>query len=232
MNIAVCDDEKEVREQIKGLLRRQNQTAILYASGEELLAAKEQYDIVFLDIQLDGKNGIETARALRQLDRSVILIFVTGLKEYVFDAFDVGAFHYLLKPIEEKKFTEVLENAVKEAEKKNQQELFVIKTRNRNIAVRKNQILFVESRMRKAKIHTIKEDYEIYGTMNDLEKQLGKNFYRCHRGYLVNLAHVSEYTSDSIRLSESTVIYLSREKHNEFVKTYMMYLHGGGISYV
>ncbi len=163
MNIAVCDDEKEVREQIKGLLRRQNQTAILYASGEELLAAKEQYDIVFLDIQLDGKNGIETARALRQLDRSVILIFVTGLKEYVFDAFDVGAFHYLLKPIEEKKFTEVLENAVKEAEKKNQQELFVIKTRNRNIAVRKNQILFVESRMRKAKIHTIKEDYEIYG---------------------------------------------------------------------
>ncbi len=196
MNIAVCDDEKEVREQIKGLLRRQSQTAILYASGEELLAAKEQYDIVFLDIQLDGKNGIETARALRQLDRSVILIFVTGLKEYVFDAFDVGAFHYLLKPIEEKKFTEVLENAVKEAEKKNQQELFVIKTRNRNIAVRKNQILFVESRMRKAKIHTIKEDYEIYGTMNDLEKQLGKNFYRCHRGYLVNLAHVSEYTSD------------------------------------
>ena len=63
MNIAVCDDEKEVREQIKGLLRRQNQTAILYASGEELLAAKEQYDIVFLDIQLDGKNGIENSQS-------------------------------------------------------------------------------------------------------------------------------------------------------------------------
>jgi len=234
LEIAVVDDEKAIREHICALIEEQKPGSHIeaYATGGELLASGKRFDIVFLDIQMDGMNGIEAARKLRERQEDTVLIFITGIKEYVFDAFDVGAFHYLLKPIEEKKFTEVLENAVKEAEKKNQQELFVIKTRNRNIAVRKNQILFVESRMRKAKIHTIKEDYEIYGTMNDLEKQLGKNFYRCHRGYLVNLAHVSEYTSDSIRLTDSTVIYLSREKHNEFVKTYMMYLHGGGISYV
>lgn len=86
--------------------------------------------------------------------------------------------------------------------------------------------------MRKAKIHTIKEDYEIYGTMNELGKRLGENFYRCHRGYLVNLAHVAEYTADSISLTDSTMIYLSKEKHNEFVKIYMRYLHNGGVSYV
>ena len=86
--------------------------------------------------------------------------------------------------------------------------------------------------MRKVEIHTCQEVYEIYGTMNGLEKELGEGFYRCHRGYLVNLAHVSEYTSDNIRLSDGTRVYLSREKYNEFVKIYMNYLQAGGASYV
>jgi len=233
VRIAICDDEKEIREQVKGRIGCcPGYEIVTYATGEELLAEGKRFDIVFLDIQMPGKNGIETARAIRAFDREAVLIFVTGLKEYVFDAFDVGAFHYLLKPISKEKFEEVFEKAVKEAERKNRQELFLIKTRSRSVTIRKDRILYIESRMRKARIHTHKEDYEIYGTMNDLERQMGESFYRCHRGYLVNLAHVSEYTSDSISLTDGTVIYLSKEKHNEFVKIYMRYLQGGGVSYV
>lgn len=234
MEIAICDDDKVIREQIRGLIKQQraDATVALYESGEELLACKRQFDLVFLDIQMKGKNGIETARMLQKTGEDTILVFVTECKEYVFDAFDVGAFHYLLKPLSEKKFAEVLEKAVRKTEKKEKKEIFLIRSRNRNIMLRKDQILYVESRMRKAEIHTCRKSYEIYGTMNELEKQLGGNFYRCHRGYLVNLAYVLEYTTDSISLTDGTVIFLSREKYNAFVSAYMQYLQSGGTSYL
>lgn len=234
MEIAICDDEKEIREQLKRLVeeRRPDVSLTCYASGEALLDAGKRFDMVFLDIRMDGKDGIETARILRKADEDLLLIFITGLKEYVFDAFDVGAFHYLLKPISGEKFAQVFEAAARKVEKKHKQETFLIRNRNRNVLLRKDHILYVESRMRKAEIHTCRGNYEIYGTMQALEKQLGGNFYRCHRGYLVNLAHVLEYTTDSITLTGGMKIFLSREKYNAFVRAYMRYLQNGGISYV
>ena len=76
----------------------------------------------------------------------------------------------------------------------------------------KEEILYIESRQRKAVIHTTQKVLEIYATMNGLEKELGKPFYRCHRGYLVNLSRISGYTGDSITLCNGETIYLAREK--------------------
>ena len=116
MRIAICDDEKNIRELIKGKIANQypNANIIFYNSGEELLLSDEHIDILFLDIQMSGKNGMETARELRKKDKSVIIIFVTAAEEYVFQAFDVGAFHYIVKPINDTKFTEVLHRAIEE----------------------------------------------------------------------------------------------------------------------
>ena len=98
------------------------------------MAEGKKADIVFLDIQMEGMNGIDTARVLREKQEDTVLIFITGVKEYVFEAFDVAAFHYLLKPVDEKKFSEVFERAKKEVEKrkKQRQETVFIKTRNRS----------------------------------------------------------------------------------------------------
>ena len=103
IEIAVCDDETIIREQIRQFVRNRvpDSHIEVYAAGEELLAANRSFDLVFLDIQMEGLNGMDTARALRTKKADTILIFVTGLKEYVFEAFDVSAFHYLLKPLEE-----------------------------------------------------------------------------------------------------------------------------------
>lgn len=236
MNIAICDDEKIIREQIRDLIAKQKADCYLaaYATGEELLAAEKHFEVIFLDIQMDGMNGIDTARALRKRKSETVLIFITGIKEYVFEAFDVSAFHYLLKPIEEKKFEEVFDRVVIEAgrSKEQGQERLFIKTRNRNITLDRNRILYIESRTRKVEIHTDEEVIEIYATMNDLEGRLGGNFYRCHRGYLVNMAHIAEYYTDSIQLNNGDNIYMAKEKYNEFVKTYMRYLRNGGVSCV
>lgn len=241
MNIAVCDDEKILREQLQELLWNQEMSCKIesvdsYETGSGLLAARKRYDIIFLDIQMEGMNGIETARMLRKRNEEAVLIFVTGLKDYVFEAFDVAAFHYLLKPVQEEKFAEVFERAVVEAEKSDQKEYgtkqLLIRRRNRSIKLEKAQILYVESRQRKVLIHTMQESLEAYATMNGLEKELGEQFYRCHRGYLVNLSCITGYTGDTITLCNGENIHLAREKYHEFVKLYMRYLRNGGTACV
>lgn len=119
MTIAVCDDDEKIRKHLVKMIRSftdeaENPVLILeFSGGEKLLACEVQPDIVIMDIGMGGMNGMETAAKLRKISNP-ILIFVTALKDYVFDAFDVGAFHYLLKPVDENKFFEVLERALGE----------------------------------------------------------------------------------------------------------------------
>ena len=202
MTIAICDDEKPICEQVEKLVKKQmpDCNTELFASGEALLKETNVFDIIFLDIQMDDINGIQAARMLRNKKEEALLIFITGLKEYVFEAFDVSAFHYLLKPIEEKKFAEVFAKAVSEAEKKRglTEEPFFMKSNGKTIILNRNHILYVESQNRMVNFHTTNECLELYSDMRDLEQQLGRNFYRCHRGYIVNMGHIAEYEKDRI----------------------------------
>lgn len=234
MQIAIVDDERIICEQIKDFIQRDHGDCQIdtYLSGRALLEVKKQFDLVFLDIQMEGMNGMDTARAIRELQPDTVLIFVTGSKEYVFEAFDVSAFHYLLKPLEETKFMEVLKRAIGESRKcraEKQKRLFI---RTKNLTIDQKDILYIESRGKKVDIHTRKETFSIYGAMSELETQLGESFYRCHRGYLVNMAYITEYGADSITLTGGARVYLTKKKHGEFVKAYMWYLQNGGVSCV
>ena len=234
MDIAVVDDEKAIREHVCALIEEQQPGSVIeaYATGEELLASGKRFDIVFLDIQMDGMNGIEAARELRERQEDTVLIFITGVKEYVFDALDLYAFHYLLKPIDEGKFAEVLQRAAGEAKKKKEKKCLFIRTRN--ITLDQSDILYIESRAKKLEIHTTGADkaIEIYAAMDELEGQLGEDFYRCHRAYIVNMAQITEYDNESITLTNGDKVYLAKKKYGEFVKAYMWFLQNGGVSSV
>lgn len=227
MQIAICDDEKEIRELLGDKVKNLYPEAALtfYAAGEELLASKERPDILFLDIQMPGKNGMETAEELRRKWRETVLIFVTALEEYVFQAFDVGAFHYLVKPVEEERLKEVLGRAMQEVNKRQgTPKCLLIKAGGVHRKIPVEDILYIENNGRKVVVHTKTEKLEYYERMNHLEDVLGEEFYRCHRGYLVALRAISGYDNASITVNTGEKIYLAKQKYAAFVKLYCRFL--------
>ena len=108
----------------------------------------------------------------------------------------------------------------------------MIKIRGKNITLNIADILYFENEMRKIIAHTVRGEYSFYGVMADMEKEAGTGFYRCHRGYLVNLSYVTEYDIENITLSSGEKIYLSKDRYHDFVKQYMRYLRNGGVPHV
>lgn len=232
MKIGICDDEKEIRELLQDKVQRLYPEAdiLLYASGEELLA-RELPDILLLDIQMQGKSGIETAEELRLINKHLIIIFVTAIKDYVFQAFDVDAFHYLVKPFADEKFVEVLQKAAEQfADRKKLESEYIKKERpnllittgGKHITVNFEDIVYAEVFDRKVIIHTMNEDIEYYGKLKELEEKAGSDFYRSHRAYLVNFSYIRKYNAKIIYLEKGQAL-MAKQNYPGFVKSYLRY---------
>ncbi len=230
MQIAICDDEKETRDLISEKIKRLYPKAslLLYQSGKELLLSGCYPDILLLDIQMPGKNGMETAIEFRKYNKETVLIFITVLEDYVFQAFDVGAFHYLVKPLDDKRFTEVLANAVKQSEYsksinfKKEEPNIIITTGGKHFTVRLEDIVYAEVFNRKVILHTLDTDIEYYGKMKELQKKVGDSFYRSHRAFLVNFKFVRKYDATAIYLERGQAL-MAKQNYRDFVKSYLRY---------
>ena len=193
MRIAVCDDDRAIREELFRLIQKQVPEADImeYQSGEELINARGNFDIYFLDIEMGEVSGMDIARRIREQEdngrQRSIIIFVTGYREYMEAAFDVNAFHYLIKPIDTEKFSEVFKRAWKEAAVFYEQEkkYIIVKSSGTQQKILLKNIYYIESGNKKVIFHTTDGTLEVYGKMEELEKGLGNTFYRCHRCYLV-----------------------------------------------
>lgn len=228
LQIAVCDDEKSMGEYLKRLIEQRladdkDYRVEVFSSGTELLECGKDFNLFFLDIDLKDMSGIDMARMLRQRSEAVI-VFVTALKEYVFDAFDVQAFQYLLKPIDEEKFFQVLDKALAECRPLKQSEPLVIRVKGIYRNIPRENILYAESEARKVVLHLKDEQISYYAKMGELEEILGDQFFRCHRGYLVNMNAVSGYDTGSIQLKNGEVILMAKQKYGAFVTAYMEFL--------
>ena len=234
MRIAICDDEKNIRELIGNKIKKQYSKAdlVFFWSGEELLLFQKQIDILFLDIQMNGKNGMETAKELRKKDKHVIIIFVTAIEDYVFQAFDVGAFNYIVKPIDDRKFAQILSNAVEEWQslrthrKDAEEKSLMINNGGVHIKVMIEDIVYAEVFNRKVVIHKINETIEYYGKLSDLEAVAGDSFFRPHRAYLINFKYVEKYNATTIYLEKGMVL-MAKQNYPEFVKKYLKYNQRG-----
>ena len=230
MYIAICDDEAAIRELLAEKVQKYDINAQIqfFETGENLLLQKAEPDILFLDIQMPGRNGMEIARELRKKWTRVILIFVTAIEEYVFQAFDVQAFHYLVKPIDDKKLAEVLKRAMEQCFLENtdskipKEKYVMINKSGLHSKVFIDDIVYAEVFNRKVVIHKIDADIEYYGKMSDLEAIAGDNFFRSHRAYLINFKYVEKYNATTIYLEKGTAL-MAKQKYSEFVKKYIKY---------
>lgn len=239
VKIAVCDDEKNIRAYLVSLIKKQDiECSIMeYASADEYLPDGREYDLLFLDIEMGGSdalmNGMELARNIRAMDtgRQPVIVFVTGYEKYVYDAFDVGAFQYLVKPVDEQKFAEVFSRAVRqilsrqivsEAEKRRKK--LVIPYAGGSKAIPFHDIYYMESRNHNIVLYLKSGKLKYYGKIGDLERELAGQFYRIHRGYLINLFHVESYDRTEVRMANGDKLLLSRYKYDSFVQAYMEYI--------
>ena len=233
LKIAICDDEQPIRDYLKKLTEKCTDAQVhVFANGEELLSDPTVYDIILLDISLNRKpdsgkpNGMEVAKKIRETS-DVIIIFVTALKEYVFEGYDVGAFHYLLKPVDEQKFMEVMDKAISQIKKEKNTQPLIIRMDGNYIKIPVNNIIYAENEARKIVLHTknMKEEtYSFYEKMEVLEQILGDHFFRSHRGFLVILQEVVRYDNANIELKNGDRVFLAKQKYNDFVTAYMNYL--------
>ena len=237
IRIAICDDEAPTRAYLASLIRAQECPCevVEYASAGDCLAGHRGIDLLFLDIELNatGPDGMALARQIREGNSAAqpVIIFVTGYERYVFDAFDVGAFQYLLKPVDEEKFAQVFARAVEQIEAGRVQpqlsHALTLQSAGTSRTVPLDSIYYIESSNHKVVLCLKDGAFSCYAKIRDLEAELGDQFFRVHKGYLVNLAYVEGYSKTELTLTNGEKLLISKYKYQDFVKAYLRFVKRG-----
>ena len=205
--VAICDDETSMSEHIRSVtsefFRRKNMETIIlrFSSGEELLKYDGQIDILFLDIQMKNIDGMETARKLRENKFRGFLIFITVLREMVFQSFEVQAYDYLVKPVEREQFEKTMERLCESMQNAKEAGL-LIQRGHESYIISLDDIIFCEN----------------------LEARLNNWFFRCHRSYLINLRHLRSYKNSIAYMDNGGEIPVSRLRSREFSSVILKYM--------
>ena len=230
IHIAICDDEQHMSDHIKAFVsdffRKKNREIHLrtFSNGEELLNYDGQIDILFLDIQMKDMDGMETARKLRADKFRGFLIFITVLKEMVFQSFEVQAYDYLVKPVDEKQFEKTMERLYTSIQNASEDSLLVQKGYEAHI-IPKDEIVFCEIIDRIVYLNLVSgEVVDYYERIENLEIKLGSNFFRCHRSYLINLKHLKGYKNGTAYMDNGKEVPVSRLRGREFSGVVLQYM--------
>ncbi len=228
---AVVEDDKSFAESLTGQLaeysRRTGQEIAVsgFADAESLLAEEaESFDIMLLDIELPGMNGMALAKTLRENGSEAEIIFITNSPQYAIAGYKVGALDYVLKPVNETALSRTLGAAIARIRGKESRFLSVsVRGGYRKITV--SDIRYIEVRDHDLTIHTTDGDVTARGTIREMQEELpAELFFHCNKGYLINLAFVDGITGQDIQIG-SDVIPVGRTRKKAFLEAMNRYLN-------
>ena len=204
MNIAICDDEENIRIYIRKLIQKQETFCKIteFSSGKELLEFQdetnaEEIDILFLDISMGDEDGMTVAKQLRsQMESNFEQVFAQTIREY----------QYLM------------------AKKKEKPKEVLVRNGNRTRSVSADDIYYIESSNRKVTLYLRHEKIEYYDKISSLESELKPDFFRIHKGYLVNIKYVERYDRTEVKMRNGDSLLISKYKYQDFVKRYLEYI--------
>ncbi len=229
LKLALCDDNPQEREYIKNLVlqwQTGSEAKISlreFSSAEELLFSYPDFppDILLLDIEMSGMNGVELAKTLRARSDFSQIIFITGYPEFIADGYDVSALHYLLKPARPEKLFEVLDRAA--ANISRAQRAVVLKTADGIERVSVEKILYAEAFSHTVSFVCPDQSYETRSTISEARNLLGDGFVQCHRSYLVGLKYVKTVGNKEVILDNGLRLPVSRQLYREVKAAYLKY---------
>ena len=233
LKIAVLDDESVEIEYLTTLTQewaKATRTAVNFsgfASAEAFLFEYEEdknFDILLLDIQMKAMDGIELAEKIRENNRSVQIVFITGFPDYISRGYDVSALHYLIKPVEKEKLFEVLSKACDNLKK--EEKFILLSVDNESFKINLKDIIYVEAFGHSSCVVCKNGEYNVKLPISDIAKMLNESFAKCHRSYIANLQHISRITKTDAVFDNEKIIPVSRRMYNDVNMAFINFYRG------
>lgn len=229
LHITICDDEEAQRSFLADSVRQWAKKGEIVVkvsaqpSAESFLfqyAEDQSCDILLLDIEMGGMNGVDLARAVRQVDRTMPIIFVTGYMDYITDGYDVEALNYLLKPVTEEKLFAVLDRALERLHRR--ESVLVLHSGEETVGLPLHEIRYLEVQQNYVTVHA-GEDYTVKRPLSELEAKLDDRFFRTGRSFLVNLREIRKISRTAVLLKDGTSVPLSRGLYDKLNQAMIHY---------
>ncbi|WP_025730652.1 LytR/AlgR family response regulator transcription factor [Atopobacter phocae] len=233
--IAICDDDSlqvsHLEAQISKYFDEINVQYEIdgYYTGDRLVKAMsdlaDSYHLVFLDIEMEGINGIETAKLLRDINRNFILIYVTSYEQYALESFEVSPFRYLIKPVSLEKLRVVLRDVLVELTAKRKFLFYQVGTEHFQVFL--ENIVYLYSELgRKIHLELVNDSsVSFYGKISTIEEELPQtHFVRVNSGTIVNLDYVASFNRSDVTMISGECITISRSRKKAVVAAYNQFI--------
>lgn len=230
LNVAICDDDIHITGEMDTLVVKIAKHMFVdveievFWNGESLVESIENgncFDIIFLDIEMEKEDGISAAKKIRNIDKNVLIIYVTSYENHMKESFTVRPFRFLLKPVNEKVLRICFKAAYEEISSGDFYFRYSFQRINHKVAIR--DILYFESNKRKITIVTVNGFFELYGKLNEIERSLKDckiSFLRVHQSFLVNYKHVQSQAYNYVIMDNGQQISISEDRRKIISEQY------------
>ncbi len=231
MKIVICDDDnmyaQEVKLHIEELLDEKKVEAEIevFNDSGDLHDSPGFYEVAFLDVEMAPYTGIETARALRDVNPYIVIFIITSHDKYLDDAMDMNVFRYIRKPLDIERLVRGMDKAISTIN--NQQIPVLLKNNEGTVNIASDDIVYIEISGRTTTVVTVRETYISENKIGYWEEKLTASyFYRVHKSFIINMKHITNYTRDTVTLLKKYDIPIAYRKQAEFRKYFFNYFGG------